>query len=330
MAGVRHRSSGLAFAAASALAFGGSGPFARPLLDAGMDPLHVTWLRLAGAALLLAPVAIARRRVLRSHPWLLLAYGVFPMAGVQAFYFASISRIPVGVALLIEFLGPVLVLLWIRLVRRTPVSRAAVIGVVLAVAGLGCLVEVWAGVRLDAVGLALALAAAACQAGYFLLSDAAGDDIDPLAVISYGAIIATALITVIAQPWTMPWQLITGPVTIAGVTVSGLVSVGWLVVISTAIAYVAGVAAIRRLSPVVAGAVAYLEVVTAIVLAWLMLGEALSPAQAIGAIIVLAGAFIAQSAVPSAPAPPTTPQIPASTPTEADAGEVGAGSTADR
>ncbi|WP_046470564.1 EamA family transporter [Allosalinactinospora lopnorensis] len=301
---VRHRASGLGYAVASALAFGGSGPFARPLIDAGMDPLHVTWLRGAGAAVLLLPLAIRHRNVLRTHPWLLLAYGVFPMAGVQAFYFAAISRIPVGVALLVEFLGPVLVLGWIRLVRRRPVSRAAALGVILAVTGLACLVEVWAGISLDLLGLALALTAATCQAAYFLLSDTAGDDVEPIAIISYGALVATALITVIARPWEMPWQLLAGEVTISGASTSALVSVGWLAVVSTALAYVTGVAAVRRLSPVVAGAVAYLEVVTAIVLAWLMLGEALSTAQTLGAAIVIAGAFTAQTAVPStAPAP---------------------------
>ncbi|TDQ44166.1 EamA family transporter [Actinorugispora endophytica] len=310
----RDRAPGLAFAFASALAFGGSGPFARPLIDAGIDPLHVTWLRLAGTALLLLPVAIRRRHALRAHPWLLLAYGVFPMAGVQAFYFAAISRVPVGVALLIEFLGPVLVLAWIRLVRRAPVSRAAVVGVVLAVAGLGCLVEVWAGVRLDAAGLALALGAAACQAGYFLLSDAAGRDVDPLAVISHGAIVATALITLLARPWTLPWELLAGTVRIAGVDTPAMVSVLWLVLVSTALAYVLGVAAVRRLSPVVAGAVAYLEVVTAIVLAWLMLGETLSPAQIAGAVVVAAGAFVAQTSVAPAPAPDHTPPAPSRSP----------------
>src|SRR5690606_41773204 len=113
----------LGYALASALAFGGSGVAARPLLDAGVDPLHVTWLRVAGAALILLPLALRHRAALRTRPALLLAYGVFPMAGVQALYFAAISRIPVGVALLIEFLGPVLVLPWIRVVRRHHLPR---------------------------------------------------------------------------------------------------------------------------------------------------------------------------------------------------------------
>lgn len=299
----RHRPSGLAFALVSALAFGGSGVFARPLLDAGMDSLHVTWLRLAGAALILLPVAVRHWRLVRSKPLLLLAYGVFPMAGVQALYFAAIARIPVGIALLLEFLGPVLVLLWVRVVRRNRVSPAAVVGVVLAVAGLGLLLEVWAGMRLDAIGVGLALGAAAAQAAFFLLGDAMGEDTDPLAVIAFGALVATVLLGVLAQPWTLPWGLLADPLPLGALALPGWVIALWLGLVCTAIAYFTGVSAIKRLSPQVAGGVAYLEVVTAIVLAWVLLGEALTPVQILGAVVIVTGAFIAQTAVPGSPEP---------------------------
>ncbi|WP_017580320.1 EamA family transporter [Nocardiopsis valliformis] len=297
----RHRPSGLAFALASALAFGGSGVLARPLLDAGMDSLHVTWLRLAGAALILLPVAMRHWRVAQRKPLLVLAYGVFPMAGVQALYFAAIARIPVGIALLLEFLGPVLVLLWVRVVRRNRVSPAAVMGVVLAVAGLGLLLEVWAGMRLDAIGVGLALGAAAAQAAFFLLGDAMGEDTDPLAVIAFGALIATVLLGVLAQPWTLPWGLLAAPLPLGALALPGWMIALWLGLVCTAIAYFTGVSAIKRLSPQVAGGVAYLEVVTAIVLAWVLLGEALTPVQVLGAVVIVTGAFIAQTAVPSTP-----------------------------
>lgn len=299
----RHRPSGMAFALASALAFGGSGVFARPLLDAGMDSLHVTWLRLAGAALILLPVAVRHWRVAQQKPLLVLAYGVFPMAGVQALYFAAIARIPVGIALLLEFLGPVLVLLWVRVVRRNRVSPAAVVGVVLAVAGLGLLLEVWAGMRLDAIGVGLALGAAAAQAAFFLLGDAMGEDTNPLAVIAFGALIATALLGVLAQPWTLPWGLLADPLPLGSVALPGWMIALWLGLVCTAIAYFTGVSAIKRLSPQVAGGVAYLEVVTAIVLAWVLLGETLTPVQILGAVVIVTGAFIAQTAVPSGPEP---------------------------
>ncbi|MEU3017851.1 EamA family transporter [Nocardiopsis sp. NPDC007018] len=308
----RHRPSGLAFAFAAALAFGGAGVFARPLLDAGMDPLQVTWLRVAGAALVLLPVAVRHWRTARNRPLLVLAYGVFPMAGVQALYFAAVARIPVGIALLVEFLGPVLVLLWVRVVRRHRVSPAAVVGVVLAVTGLGLLLEIWAGMSLDAVGVGLALGAAAAQAAFFLLGDAMGEDTDPLAVIAFGALVASVLLGALARPWTLPWGLLADPLPLGALTLPGWALVLWLCVVCTAIAYFAGVSAIRRLSPQVAGGVAYLEVVTAIVLAWALLGEALTLVQGIGAVVIVTGAFIAQTAVPGVPgsAPQETPAAP--------------------
>ena len=308
----RHRPSGLAFALAAALAFGGAGVFARPLLDAGMDPLQVTWLRVAGAALILLPVAVRHWRTARNRPLLVLAYGVFPMAGVQALYFAAVARIPVGIALLVEFLGPVLVLLWVRVVRRDRVSPAAVVGVVLAVAGLGLLLEIWAGMSLDAIGVGLALGAAAAQAAFFLLGDAMGQDTDPLAVIAFGALIAAVLLGALAQPWTLQWDLLADPLPLGTLTLPGWALVLWLCLVCTAVAYFAGVSAIRRLSPQVAGGVAYLEVVTAIVLAWVLLGEALSLVQVVGAVVIVTGAFIAQTSVPSSPTPATedAPAVP--------------------
>ncbi|MBB6119979.1 EamA family transporter [Nocardiopsis algeriensis] len=302
----RHRPSGLAFALASALAFGGSGVFARPLLDAGMDSLHVTWLRLAGAALLLLPVALAHWRLLRRRPLLILAYGVFPMAGVQALYFAAITRIPVAIALLIEFLGPVLVLLWLRVVRRTRVSPAAVVGVILALAGLGLLLQVWTGTGLDPVGVALALGAAATQAAYFLLSDRMGSDTSPVAVIAFGSLTAALLLGVLARPWDLPWEMLAQNLHLGALPLPGWVIALWLGLVCTALAYATGVAAVRRLSPQVAGGVGYLEVVTAIILSWILLGEVLTPLQALGAAVIVAGAFIAQTAVPST-APDTEP-----------------------
>lgn len=296
--------SGLGFALLSALSFGGSGPFARPLMDAGIDPLQVTWLRLLGMALLMLPVAWIYRHLLRTQWKLLLAYGIFPIAGVQAFYFASISRIPVGIALLIEFLGPILVLLWVGLVRGQPVARSAVLGIVLAVLGLGGLLEVWKGLVLDPLGLLLAGLAATCQAAFFLLSDAAREDVEPLPLIAIGGCTAFLVMTVIAQPWTLPWSILAGEITIAGTQAPALVSVAWLGLVSTALAYWFGIGAIRRLSPPVAGGVAYLEVVTAIVLAWLLLNETLTMVQVVGATIVVTGAWLAQRGTPEGPANP--------------------------
>ncbi|NGN62933.1 EamA family transporter [Streptomyces sp. A7024] len=299
------RGAGLGLALTAAIAFGGSGVAAKPLIEAGLDPLHVVWVRVAGAALVLLPLAWRHRNLLRERPALLAGFGLLAVAGVQAFYFAAISRIPVGVALLIEYLGPVFVLAWIRFVQRRPVSKGAAIGAVVAMAGLACVVEIWAGLGFDALGLLLALGAACCQAGFFLLSAQGGDGEDapdPLGVIAYGLLFGTVVLTVIARPWQMDFALLGGSADMGGTQTPAWLLAAWIVLVTTVVAYLAGVTAVRRLSPQVAGVVAYLEAVVATVLAWVLLHEHLSAPQMLGGVVVLAGAFIAQSATPRAPA----------------------------
>ncbi|MFD7614255.1 DMT family transporter [Streptomyces sp. NPDC059828] len=313
------RNVGLGLALASAFAFGGSGVAAKPLIDAGLDPLHVVWLRVAGAALVMLPLAWRHRDLLTRKPALLAGYGLLAVAGVQALYFAALSRIPVGVALLVEYLAPALVLGWVRFVQRRPVTRAAAVGVILAVGGLACVVEVWSGLGFDAIGILLALGAACCQVGYFVLSDQGGDGKDapdPLGVIAYGLVIGALVLTAIARPWGMDWSVLAGDASMDGAAVPAALLLGWIVLIATVFAYITGVVSVRRLSPQVAGVVACLEAVIATVLAWVLLGQHLSAPQIVGGAVVLAGALIAQSSTPKAPSGPVAggvgPGIPPS------------------
>ncbi|MFG2620921.1 DMT family transporter [Streptomyces sp. NPDC048507] len=298
------KNAGLGLALVSACAFGGSGVAAKPLIEAGLDPLHVVWLRVAGAALVLSPVAWRHRALLRRKPLLLAGFGLVAVAGVQAFYFASLSRIPVGVALLLEYLGPALLLGWIRFVQRKPVTRAAAAGAAVAVVGLACVVEIWSGLSLDPLGVLLGLAAACCQAFYFVFADQGtdGDDVpDPMGVIAYGMIIGAVVMTAIARPWGMDWGVLGGDAALGGTRVPALVLLGWVVLVATVFAYLTGVVSVRKLSPQVAGVVACLEAVIATVLAWVLLGEHLSTPQIVGGALVLGGAFIAQSSRPTPP-----------------------------
>ncbi len=284
---------GVLIAVASACCFGGSGPFAKPLIEAGLSPLSVTWLRVAGGALLMVPFAIRHAGVVRRAPKLLLAYGLVAIAGVQGFYFAAIASIPVGVALLIEFLGPVMVLGWSRFVLRRPVPPRAAIGVALAVAGLAGVVQVWSGLSFDPLGLLLALGAACCQAAYFILADT-GAEVDPRGLAAYGLLVGAAVLTLIVRPWSVDWSVLGGTVTLSGHGLPAVVAVVWIVLASTVLAYLTGILAVRRLSAPIAGAIAYLEPVVATVLAWWLLGEQLGAVQLTGGALVLVGAYVAQ------------------------------------
>ncbi|MFC6880932.1 MULTISPECIES: EamA family transporter [Actinomadura] len=315
----RTRAWGLGLAVFSSVCFGGSGPFGKALIGAGLSPLQAVWLRLAGAALVLAPLVLVLRgraaaRGVRPHLGRLVLYGLTGVAGCQAFYFVAASRLPVGVAILLEFTGPVMVLCWLRLVRRSPVHRTAAVGVAVAMAGLALVVEVWTGLRLDALGLAAGLGAAACQAAYFLLIDRLAGQVDALVMTAAGSVVAAVALTAAAAPWTLPWDVLPASVPIAGHTAPAWTLAAWIILVSTVLAYVTGVAGVQRLSAQVAGAICYVEAVAATLIAWAALGERLAPIQMAGGAIVLAGAFIAQRAV-AAPAVATgTRAEPASVP----------------
>jgi drug/metabolite transporter (DMT)-like permease len=309
----------------SAIAFGGSGVAAKPLIEAGLDPLHVVWMRVAGAALILLPVALRHRELPRLRPGLLLGFGALGVAGCQALYFVAISRIPVGVAILVEYLGPALLLGWVRFVQRRPVSRAAALGVLLAVSGMACVVEIWSGLAFDPLGLLCAFGAACCQVAYFVLADhgSSGEDApDPVAVIAYGLIVGTLLLTAFARPWNIPFGALAHQAALGEREVPSILLVGWIVLVATVVAYLSGVIAVRRLTPQVAGVVACIEAVVGTVLAWILLGEHLGAAQIAGGLLVLCGAFVAQT-VASSSAPPrevafSTPAAGRSLPGAAD------------
>ena len=317
------RTVGLLLILLSACAFGGSGTAAKPLMEAGLSPLDVVWLRTAGASLVLLPVLIRHRDLPRRRPGLLLGFGLFAVAGCQGLSFASLALIPVGVALLIEYLGPPLLLGYVRFVQRRRVSRQAVAGAVLALAGLGCVVQVWDGLGgLNPWGVLLALGAAFCQVGYFVLAEDIGQGesqaggeaggggratgrkpVEPIALSAYGLLIGTVVFTVTARPWAMKWSVFGHDAAMGRHQVPALLLLGWVVLIATVLAYVSGTAAVSRLSAPVAGVIASLEAVVGTVLAWVLLDEHLALPQIVGGLLVLGGACVAQtSQVSAAPA----------------------------
>ena len=125
---------GLLVALFSAATFGSSGTFGAALLEAGWTPGALVTARITGAALVMAvPAVIAMRghwHLLRRNVPRLLAYGVFAVAGCQFAYFMAVDHLSVGVALLLEYLAPVLIVgwVWARHGRRPSRLTAAGVG----------------------------------------------------------------------------------------------------------------------------------------------------------------------------------------------------------
>ncbi len=326
----RTKSVGLGFAVFSAITFGGSGPFAKALIGAGMSPQQAAWLRILGAAALLVPLVLifrgsaGLRAAKASWPQLVL-YGLTGIAGCQTLFFIAASRLPVGVALMLEFSGPLLVVGWLKFGRKVAVPKSAVLGVGIALVGLATVVEIWSGLKLDLIGLLAGLGAAACQATYFILIDKLTGLADPLVMTAAGSVVGAIALTAISAPWSIPWHTLTDTIAIGERSAPGWTFAAWLIVVSTVVAYLAGAAAVQRLSAAIGGAVAYVEVVAASLFALLLLGEKLSTNQIIGGVIVLLGAFVAQSSVGKV----TPPNVPDTVEDELD-GLVGAAPGNDR
>ena len=92
-------------------------------------------------------------RAARSSWRSLVIYGLTGIAGCQTLFFIAASRLPVGVALMLEFTGPVLVVAWLKFGQKIAVPRTAAVGVGIALIGLATVVEIWSGLKLDLVGL---------------------------------------------------------------------------------------------------------------------------------------------------------------------------------
>ncbi|MGW4485539.1 EamA family transporter [Amycolatopsis sp. NPDC004368] len=295
---VAHRGRGVVFVLLAAVFFSTSGTLGKPAMAAGMTPEQVATFRIGLAALLLlAGTAVVAPRTLkvRRGEWpMLLAYGLLGVAGTQLAYFIAADRVPVGIAILLEFLSPVLVALWVRVVRRTRLPRAMWAGIGLAVAGLALVGQVWQGLTLDAIGVLAGVGAAVCSAGYFLIGERAVAERDPVGLVTWGMVVGAVIVSVVSPPWTIPWRLFDDTVAFGPWTPPIWLLLTVLVLISTVLSYLLGITSLRHLPASVASVLGLLEPVTATAFAWALLGEALTWPQALGAAILLGGAFVVQ------------------------------------
>lgn len=308
-----HTGRGLMLILLASLFFGSSGAIGKPAMQAGLSPEQVASARIVIAAVvLLVGVGLFRPSLLRvrHHEWrVLIAYGLLGVAGVQLFYFIAASRVPVGVAILLEFTSPVLIAFWVRFVRGTTLPRPMWAGIALAMAGLAMVAQVWDGLRLDTLGLLAGLAAAVCSAAYFLLGEHGVTTIHPLGVVTWGMTFGGLAMCAIAPPWTLPVEKLTAPAAFGPWHPPVFALLIAVALISTVLAYLAGLSALRHLPASVASVLGLAEPLVATTLAWVMLGEALAIVQLAGAAVLLAGATMVQLNSPGKP-PAGTPAEP--------------------
>jgi drug/metabolite transporter (DMT)-like permease len=308
-ASVDHFRLGLLLAVGSAFAFGSSGPFAKALMEAGWSPTAAVVARLAGGALVMAVFATILRpgwiREALRHAKTVVLYGVIPIAGAQLFYYCAVAHLSVGVALLLEYTAPILVVAWVWVTTRRRPTNLTLAGVALALAGIMLVLGIFdasgfSDAHINLIGVGWALAAAVCAACYFVMSanvsngSAGSEGVNPITLASAGLVVGTAAVTLLGVVGIMPLTFTTNDTVIAGLTTSWVVPVVALGVVATAVAYTLGIMGISRLRPRFASLVGLSEVMFAVLAAWVLLGEAMTAIQAIGGVIVLAGLALAR------------------------------------
>lgn len=290
--------SSLPVALLSAASFGTSGALGKSLLDIGWTPSALVLVRIGGSALvLLVPTVLLLRAGgwPRSRSWWqLLAYGLVAVAAAQFCYFNAVQYLSVAVALLCEYFAPVLLIgyRWARSRRRPP--YLVLLGAVVAMAGILLVLDVTGSVRVDPRGLLWGAGAALSLSGYFLLAEHQSEDLHPVVMTGVGTAVGALVLGVAGALGVLPMRARLGQATLAGHQLTWLVPIVGIVLVSTVLAYLTGIVAVRALGVRVASFVALAEVLFAVLAAALLVGQDPTATQGLGALAVIAGIALIQ------------------------------------
>ena len=303
---------GLGLALLSAATFGTSGSFAASLLAAGWTPGSAVTARVLVAALVLSVPALlllrghgaALRRGLRTT----VVYGVVAVAGCQLCYFFAVEHLSVAVALLLEYSGALLVVLWLWLRRGQRPRPLTVLGAAVCVGGLALVLDLAGAADVDLVGVLWGLGAATGLAVYFVLSAASEDPLPPLVTAWGGLVVGGVVLLAAGATGVLPFAAPRTDVVLAGVATSWLVPLLGLSLVAAVVAYVAGIVSARLLGAKVASFVGLTEVLFAVVFAWLLLDQVPAPVQLLGGALVVAGVALVRADELRGPAAATPAQ----------------------
>jgi len=274
---------GVAYALSAATLWGIAGAVAASAF-ASLTPAQVAESRAVLAAVILLPIAAARTRLsMRGEGRLLVVLGAI-LVVVTVTYYWSIQRLGVGPGVTVQFLGPLLVLVWMAVVQRRPVSRVAWWAGAGAIVGVTLVTEAWRIHGVDWVGIAAGLAAAAMFAAYLIVGERLGERLSVTTVITWGFTFAAIFWLVLLPPWRFPFDI--GPAAWGQVV--------WIAVAGTVVPFLVEMAALQRISAGVVGIIATTEPVVAAVAGWVLLSQRLSVGQMLGVVFVVAAVATVQ------------------------------------
>jgi drug/metabolite transporter (DMT)-like permease len=277
----------------------------RVALRSGVDPVSLTTIRVTGTALVLLVFAgVFRRSALRPPTGrlaaLLVAHGLIGVAALQWTYFVAIDRLPVGMALLLEYQAPIIVALWARFVQKEQVRGQMWVGLALAMAGLAAATGIGRGVAFDTLGILAGFGAAICFAAYFIIGEHGVARLDPLRVILWAFLVAAVALNLVSPITSFDTGLLGEQASLLGrldaydVPVWSLLL--WVILLGTLLPFGVELLALRHLRATTVTMIAMLEPVGVSALGWMWFSEELGVVALIGGVAVVAGILLAQSA----------------------------------
>ncbi len=294
--------SGFGLALLSALSFAMSGPLAKGLIDSGWTAgAAVTARILIASAALLVPALISLRgrwSLLRRNAGIIVAYGVIAVAGCQLAYFNAVERMDVSVAILIEFTSPVAVIGWMWLRHSQRPGRLTLSGALLAGLGLLLVLNLTSGANVDPIGVIWALGAMAGAAFYWIISADEDNGLPGIVLATGGLLFGSAVLLVAGLIGIVPIATSSADVVLADTAVPWWLPITVLGVVTAGLAYLLGIAAVRRLGSRLASFVGLSEAVASVVFAWLLLGQAPGAVQFAGGALILLGVVVVRLGEP--------------------------------
>ena len=294
---------GYVYALVASLLFGANGSVTKVVIEAGMSPTQLTQFRVLGTAVIAGAILLATDRgafrLTRRQLLVMGVLGVFGVAILQASYAFAIQLLPVGIALLIEYLAVLLVAVIAFFFLKEKVKPRLWIAIACVLVGLAVVAQIWAS-TLNGLGVIMALVAAASLTMYFIVGERQVGATSPLAVAFWTTGFASVFWAFFSGWWNIEPTLLADTVSLSGnlaaVELPLWVPLAWCVVMGSFAPFFFSFLALKHLSATAAGIVASSEVIFAFFVAWLWLGETLNVVQLLGAAVVLAGIVLAQTA----------------------------------
>ncbi|MEN3145628.1 DMT family transporter [Ochrobactrum sp. WV_118_8] len=230
-----------------------------------------------------------------------IGYGLAGMVMSPCMYFGAIDRISIGVVLILEYSAPIIVLAYLRLVRGELIPRPIAVAMAICIVGLACVALSGGALVLNATGIFFGFGAAIALAAVYLLAEKSLKNRPTLFISTFGYLVGSIAWIFLAPVWSFPFDMLNATVQVTlGNGISGQLNVTLMFMILggafTVLPTLLMLSGIRILGPARASSLSISEPIISSVIAWLVLGQVLSPLQFLGGGITIIGLLLLERA----------------------------------